>query len=202
MAVIAISKDYASGGSELGELLAKSLGYQYLDKSLLQKVAEDLQVSESTLDSFEKSREYRVPNLFSNLFSKDYIERIVGHDKSVVGESEYQNSLKNLIIGLAKEDNVVIIGRAAYYFLQDMPNCYRVRVVAPVEWRKRYAVEKMAIPEDAVQTILEKKDKNQLWFHRSLCGESHDNPLRFHLTLNMGLLSFDKALEILKLMIQ
>ena len=202
MAVIAIRKDYASGGGELGEALAKSLGYQYVDKALLQKVAEDLNVSQTTLESFEMSREYRVPNLFSNLFSKDYIERIVGHDKSVVAEKEYQSSLRNLIRSLAREDNVVIAGRAAHFFLQDFPNCYSVRVVAPMQYRKRYAVENLGMDPDVVQTVLEKKDRNLLWFHRSVCGEGHDDPLQFHLTLNMGLISAGKALALLKLMVE
>ena len=57
MAVITISRDFASGGRKLGRLLAKSLDYQYVDKSLFQKIAEDLNVSEKTLESFEKSRE-------------------------------------------------------------------------------------------------------------------------------------------------
>lgn len=136
MAVIAIYKKFATGGKELGRLLAERLGYQYVDKFLLQKVAEDLNVSESALESFEKSREYRVSNLFSSMFSKDYIQRIVGHDTSVIEENEYQNSLRELVLGMAQEDNVILIGRAAHFLLKDMPNCYRFCLVAPMDWRK------------------------------------------------------------------
>jgi cytidylate kinase len=97
MAVITISRNLASGGRELGQLLSKRLGYQYVDKSLFQKIAEDLNVSETALESFEKNREHRISNIFSKIFSKGYIQRIVGYDKSMVEEQEYQSSLKNLI---------------------------------------------------------------------------------------------------------
>ena len=70
MAVITISRDLASGGRKLGRLLAKGIGYQYVDKSLFQKVAEDLNVSEKTLESFEKSREYRYLTFFPNYLAK------------------------------------------------------------------------------------------------------------------------------------
>lgn len=193
MAVIAVCRDFASGGRELGRLLAKKLGYHYVDKYLFQRIAGDLHVSEGTLESFEQSREYRIPNLFSNLFSKSYIERIVGYDKTVVEEKEYQNSLKSLILGVAKEGDAVIIGRAAYYFLRDMEGCYRFRLVAPVEWRIKYAVEKLGSSQLQAQKIIEKRDRNQNWFLRSVCGEGFDNPLWFHLTLNMSLISLDKA---------
>ncbi len=197
MPVITISRDFASGGRKLGRMLAKGLDYQYVDKSLFQKIAEDLNVSEKTLESFEKSREYRISNVFSRLFSKNYIERIVGHDKSVVEEQEYQSSLKNLILGVAQEDNVVIIGRAAYFFLKDMENCYHIRLFATMDWRKKYAVENRGTPRGRVQEIIEKRDINELWFRRFMCGESFDDQSLFHLNLNMGLVSFEKAVDVI-----
>ena len=196
MAVIAVSRSFASGGRELGRLLARRLGYHYVDKSLFQKIAQDLHVSEETLESFEQSHEYRISNLFANLFSKSYIQRIVGYDKTVVEESEYQDRLQSLILGVAKEDGAVIIGRAAHYFLRDMKNCYRFRLIAPMEYRKKYVVEKLGVAPSQAQRVLERKDRNQAWFHRSVCGEEHDSPLLFHLTVNMGEVSFDKAVGI------
>ena len=196
MAVITISRNLASGGRRLGRLLAKRLDYQYVDKSLFQKIAEDLNVSERTLESFEMSREYRISNIFSNLFSKDYIERIVGYDKSVVEEQEYQTSLKNLILKVAQEDNVVIIGRAAYFILKDMENCYRFRLTATMDWRIKYAVEKHGMPRNRAQEILDKSDINQRWFRRLMCGEGYDDQFLFHLTLNMSYIPIEKAADL------
>ena len=196
MAVITISRNLASGGRELGRLLAKKLDYQYVDKSLFQKIAEDLNVSETTLESFEKSREHRISYIFSNLFSKGYIQRIVGYDKSVVEDKEYQTSLKNLILGVAHEDNVVIIGRASYCILKDKENCYRFRLIASMDWRKKYAVEKLGMPRDRVQEIIEKSDNNQHWFRRSICGEGFDDPYLFDLTLNMSSIPIEKAVKV------
>jgi cytidylate kinase len=196
MAIITINRNLASGGRKLGRILAKRLEYHYVDKSLFQKIAEDLNVSESTLQSFEKSREYRISNVFSKLFSKSYIQRIVGFDKSIVEEQEYQTSLKNLVLETAKEDNVVIVGRAAYFYLQDVENCYHIRLIAPMDWRKKYAVEKLKIARDRVQETLEKSDINHLWFHRLICGEKFDDPFFSHQTLNMNLIPIEKAVDV------
>jgi len=198
MAIITISRDYASGGRKLGRLLAKRLGYHYVDKFLFQKIAEDLNVSERTLESFEKSREYRITNTFSKLFSQSYIKRIVGHDKSVVEDKEYQTSLKNLILKTAEEDDVVIIGRAAYFFLKDMKNCYHFHLVAPMDWRKKYAMEEWNIPGNIVHENIERHDKNQRWFLRSICGECFNDPGLFHLTLNMSRIPIEKTIDIIK----
>lgn len=198
MAIITISKDYASGGRKLGRMLAKRLGYHYVDKSLFQKIAEDLNVSERTLESFEKSREYRISNSFSKLFGQNYIQRIVGHDKSVVEEQGYQTSLRNLILKTAEDDDVVIIGRAAYFFLKDMKNCYHFHLIAPLDWRKKYAMKEWNIPGNIVHEIIERHDKNQRWFLRSICGECFNDPVLFHLTLNRSRISTEKAIKIIE----
>lgn len=196
MAVITISRDLASGGRKLGRLLSKKLKYEFVQKSLFQKIAEDLDVSERTLESFEKSREYRISNIFSSVFSKNYIQRIVGHDRTVVEEQEYQNSLKNLIWEVAKQGNVIIVGRAAYFFLKDMENCYHIRIIASMDWRKKYAAENLGISNREIESTLKKSDTNQIWFRRLICGEDYDSPYFFHLTMNMDAISFEKAVEI------
>jgi len=197
MAVFTITREMASGGRKLGRLLAKKLNYQYVDKSLFQKIAEDLDVSERTLESFEKSREYQISNTFAKAFSTSYIQRIVGYDRSVVEEEEYQKSLRSLILETAQEDNVVIIGRAAYFFLKDMKNCYHVRLVAPIDWRKKYALENYKIRADRVQGFIEKRDRNLHWFRRSICGAGFDDSLWFHMTLNTSRTSSKKAVELI-----
>jgi cytidylate kinase len=197
MAVITITKEMATSGRKLGRLLSRRLDYQYVDKSLFQKIAEDLNVSERTLESFEKSRGYHISNTFAKAFSTSYIQRIVGYDKSVVEEEEYQKSLENLILGTAREDNVVIIGRAAYFFLREMKNCYHIRLVAPMDWKKKYALENYKISPDRVQKFIEKRDINLQWFRRSICGVGFDDSLWFHLTLNMGRTPIEKAVELI-----
>jgi len=197
MAIISVYKSFATGGREVGRVLAKNLGYQYVDKSLFQEIAEALHVSEGTLESFEQSRQYRISNIFSNLFSRGYIQRIVGYDKSVVEEKEYQNSLKKLVLTVAEEDNAVIIGRASHYFLRDKNNCFRFRLVAPMEFRLRYAVEKHGIAPSQAQSVIERRDRNHEWFHRSVCGDNYDSPLLFHLTVNTGLISIEKTADII-----
>ena len=197
MAIISVYKSFATGGREVGRVLAKNFGYQYVDKSLFQEIAEALHVSEGTLESFEQSRQYRISNIFSNLFSRGYIQRIVGYDKSVVEEKEYQNSLKKLVLTVAEEDNAVIIGRASHYFLRDKKNCFRFRLVAPMEFRLRYAVEKHGIDPSQAQNVIERRDRNHEWFHRSVCGDNYDSPLLFHLTVNTGLISIEKTADII-----
>lgn len=196
MAVITISREFATGGRKLGRHLAKKLNYDYVDKSLLQKIAADLGVSEKTLESFEASRKYLISNALYQLLTKHYLERIVGPDKTVVEERQYLQRLKHLVLEMAEKDNVVIIGRAAHFFLKDTQNCYHFRLVASKDWRSRYAIRNHALRPSEVERTLDERDKKRISFLRSVCGEDFDAPLLFHLTLNMSLISFEKAVEL------
>jgi hypothetical protein len=95
---------------------------------------------------------------------------------------------------------VVIIGRAAYFFLKDVPNCYHIRLIAPKDWRKIYAVRNLNIPEDQAESILDRRDINSLWFRRLICGEGYDSPNFYHLILNMALVPVEKAMDIIILL--
>ena len=179
MAVITITSEIASGGRELGQLLARRLDYQFVEKSILQDIAEDLNVSEKILVSFEEKRKYEA------------------YEKSVVEEQEYKKSLGTLLSNTARKDNVVIVGRAAYFFLKDMKNCYHFRLIATMDWKKKYALENYKISPDRALEFIEKKDEKRKWLGRSLCGMRFDDSLWFHLTLNMSRISIEKAAELI-----
>ncbi|UCG11881.1 MAG: cytidylate kinase-like family protein [Deltaproteobacteria bacterium] len=196
MAVITISRKYASGGRRIGKYVANRLNYEYVDKALFQKIAEKLHVSEGTLSSFETGRQYRISNQFSKFFSKNYIQRIVGYDRTVVEEPEYKEALRNLVLGVAARDNVVIIGRAAHFFLKDMENCYRFHLLASDAWRSEYAIQRLGVRRSRVEQILEDRDINHTWFLRTVSGEAAEEPHLFHLILNMDLIPIEKATDL------
>ena len=51
MAVINIRHEYATGGRELGKLIANLAGYRFVDKYLFQKIMDNLFVSTVQLES-------------------------------------------------------------------------------------------------------------------------------------------------------
>jgi cytidylate kinase len=121
--------------------------------------------------------------------------RYEGYDKIVICETEYKKSLKALLLETARKNNVIIIGRAAYFFLKGMENCYHIRLVAPTDWKIKYAFENYKISPERVQGFIEIEDKKRKWFRRSVCGMRFDDSLWFHLTLNMSRTPIEKAVE-------
>ena len=64
MAVITISRQFGAGGKTLGEMVAKELGYRFLDDVVIQEISKEANVSTSWVKSVEGPPGGHFPSLF------------------------------------------------------------------------------------------------------------------------------------------
>ena len=50
MRIVTISREFGSGGRELGKRLADELGYAYYDKEIISKIASEVELDEEYVD--------------------------------------------------------------------------------------------------------------------------------------------------------
>ncbi len=60
MAVITISREYGINSGEIASEAAKRLGYEYIDKHLVSKISEKLNISEHEAETFIKASSGRL----------------------------------------------------------------------------------------------------------------------------------------------
>ncbi len=75
MAVVTISRQFGAGGRTLGEMIAKELGYLFLDDLIIQELAEKANVSTDFVKSMERSAGGKISKFISRMLSSNYIER-------------------------------------------------------------------------------------------------------------------------------
>ena len=102
--VITISREFGSGGREIGKLLAERFGFHYYDSELIRLAA-------------EKSG-----------FSPEYVEQ---NDLPMVDQLFAKESA--LIHELSQRGSCIIVGRLANYILKDMPTAYHVFISADLD---------------------------------------------------------------------
>lgn len=110
--IITISRQFSSGGREVGKRLAETLNFAYYDKELVQKVASstgfDIEHVEKQSEQFSyQFFPYQIGQSF-NLYDHPYNQFNV--DLKVL-----QNKL---LIDIAQKENAVIIGRCADHVLK------------------------------------------------------------------------------------
>ena len=112
MGIITISREFGSGGRELGKRLADELGYAYYDKEIVAAIAEKHQLDEHYVSYALEGGSFRnFPVHFGRTFS--YTPALMASETHLFAE---QN---RLLREFAAAGNCVVVGRAADVILRE-----------------------------------------------------------------------------------
>ena len=127
--VIALGRQFGSGGREIGRKLGEALGFAYYDRELLTLAAKRAEVREELLaDKDEKAAN---PWLFKGFYE--------GGPKVKQGQSAEDvlyDMQSEIILELAEKGDCIIVGRCADHVLESKHvDCLSLFICAPFEWR-------------------------------------------------------------------
>ena len=179
--VIAIGRQFGSGGHDIGKVLAEKLGYDFYDAEIIQMTAG----TTGYLPEFVKKNEEIMTNsLLYDLVNQMYlnIDRQDEAPKDKIFEAECQ-----VVRDLAKKGNCVIVGRCADYVLRNSGNCLKVFFSAPLVSRIRRVAQRQNISEGEAKATVQKNEKlradNYRYYTRRMWGAAGN----FDLSLNTDL---------------
>lgn len=189
--VIAIEREYASGGQEIGEKLAKKLSIPCYSNEILKKAADKLGLpavpTRSRDENMTGSLLYML-NMMANAISGNEIE-LSDEQKLAITEGAI---IKDLSL-----NPCVIIGRGACGFLHDRERVLRVFVYADKEKRKQRAVSTYGIESQTVEAVLNQSDKRRSNYFKATTGLDWRSDRIYDLSLNSGRLSIEAIVELL-----
>jgi MFS family permease len=188
--VVTISRQYGGGGGEIGARLARRLGWELLDRAVVQRVAEGLHLTEPEAEERDERTQPFIARLLASTRS---LEPFILNDcpAGLMDVDVYRETVRGVIESAAKIGHVVIIGRGAMVVLAGRPDVLHVRVVAPLEERIAYVAYREGLAPAAAQQRLVTKDHDRegnLW---ATYGRRLDDEDLYDLTFNTGLLDLD-----------
>lgn len=193
MAVITISRQFGAGGRTLGKMISEKLGYRYLDDQILQEIATHARVSKETVISMERTAGGAISRLITSLLSRDYMERLTGAAIGYMDEEVYVQTLYEVMKKLAAEGNVILTGRGGQYILENMENTFHLLLVADLEDRIRFIENHYKRPYDKAASIVQDGEKRRFNLYRKFGKEDYNDPIHYHMVLNMSRISLEKA---------
>lgn len=154
--VITISRQYGSGGHQIGEILSKELAIPLYDKGIIDKTAEDLGYSQTKVKAQEQTTTpmQLLEMVFSDSGGVLPDMKLSEDDAIFVTESR-------IIRDLAAKGSCIIIGICADFILRDRSNCFRVFVRSDAQQAKTRVVEEYQIPYEKAAAEIEKVDKER-----------------------------------------
>ena len=179
--VIAIGRQFGSGGHDIGKILAEKLGYDFYDAEIIQMTAG---TTGYTLEFIKKNEEIMTNSLIYDLVNQMYLNADMQDEapKDKIFEAECQ-----VVRDLAKKGNCVIVGRCADYVLRNSGNCLKVFFSAPLMSRIRRVAQRQNISEGEAKATVQKNEKlradNYRYYTRRMWGAAGN----FDLSLNTDL---------------
>ncbi|MCI6008020.1 AAA family ATPase [Oscillospiraceae bacterium LCP25S3_E10] len=193
--IVTISREFGSGGREIGIKLAKRLGIDFYDKELI-----SLAAKESGIDPalFERIDEHAANSLLYSLSMGMFNFGQTGfspRDQISVNDQLYL--LQHKIIKQLAEKPCVIVGRCADYILRDKPNCINVFIHADIDYRMERAKKVHNIPENKVEAVVRKTDKTRSNYYQFYTEHKWGLASNYHLCINSGKMSEDRIVDVL-----
>ena len=156
--IITISRQFGSGGHEIGEKLAERLGIPLYDNQLVTMAAEKLGYTDESVGRADES----ALNAFISSYSASSMRYA-----SFINTASYMPSLDmkvyqkqtEIILSLAEKGSCVIGGSCADYILRDKYDCINVFICAEKADRIKRIAERYDLTERKAAERIRKTDR-------------------------------------------
>ncbi|MBQ3968999.1 MAG: cytidylate kinase-like family protein [Clostridia bacterium] len=183
--VVAISRQYGSGGHEIGRKLAKKLGVKFYDKGLLAQIAKTSGMSQNIVEYYDE-----MPTK-SLLFSLAMDAYPMSFAEVPLNQKVYQAQVET-IKQLADKEPCVIIGRCADSILSGDPKLVSVFLHSDMNTKIERVMERDNLPRDKAREKIIKTDKKRASFYNFYSLDKKWGEANSHdLTIDSGKLGVD-----------
>jgi hypothetical protein len=179
-----ISREKGAGGSAVGQLAGKRLGWQVFDKEIVDAIAQKAQVRRELIESLDERDRATIQDSIGQWLRPQPI-----------GTSGYLAHLREILLTLGHQGDVVIVGRGAQYVLPSQFGL-RVRMVAPIEVRVRRIASREDLSLKAARVEVERSDRDRTKLVRRQYGQNARDPLNEDVIINTAELTVEAATEV------
>ena len=178
MGIITISRGSYSKGKEIAEKLSDKLNYECFSRDILLEASAHFNIPELKL----VRAIHDAPSFFEHF----------GHRKE-----RYIIYIREALLSRIKKDNVVYHGLAGHFFVKDIPNILKVRIIANIEDRVREEMRRENISEKEAHRLLVKDDEERRKWSMNLYGIDTNDSSLYDVVLHIDSLQVEDAVDIL-----
>lgn len=194
--LICISREFGSGGHEIGKRLADALGYDFYDQALVTEATNRSSISSEVLNKADEKKEN--PWLHSVVYDTA--------DQNLRGISANEAMFRMqsaVILEAAQKDNCVFVGRCADYVLQQVAvKRLSIFITAPFSDRVQRKIKLLDKEEKVVTSLVRKTDKQRKSYYNYYTGNDWGKPYNYDLCINSSALGIEKTAEVLATVIE
>jgi len=167
MAIITISRGTFSGGLMLAEELSQKLEYKDIGREeIVETASKKYGVAEEKL----LKAILKVPSAFQRFTYE---------------REQYLAYMQAVLCEHAMADNMIYHGNAGHFLLKGIPHVLRARIVAPMELRIKFVMDRQEILRNDAMKYIDKVDKQRIKWTKFLYGVDWRSPELYDIVFNM-----------------
>jgi cytidylate kinase len=202
--VVTISRQFGSGGAEIGRIVAEESGFLYVDQSIIGEVAKRLGINEEQAARQDEQIVGEVGHILEALrssspFNLHYNNLFKPSDlPTQAQEVAYLRLTQRVLLELASEGDVVIVGRGSQFLLHGVARTLHIYIFAPLDFRIEQVINLYHVNRDRAKEMIERRDNEHNAYLGRYYGGSQHQPNLYHLLINTGLFTYELAAHLIQ----
>lgn len=177
--IITISREFGSGGREIGKRLADELGISYYDREIITEISKETGLSEEYISNSSEKGNYSYPFQFAKSFSM--------YSSLQSNQTDILVAQQKVLKEIAKKGDSIIVGRGANIILKEYKPM-NIFVYADMETKIKRCREKGRENEKFTNKELENKiiqiDKGRKNYHKIISDLEWGDKKNYNLCIN------------------
>jgi cytidylate kinase len=102
-----------------------------------------------------------------------------------------------VIQGLAREGNVLLVGRGGQVLLRNHPSAVHIQIVAPLHYRQTIVMQRFEMNKREAQNRIRASDRARFDYVRRYHDADWLDPSLYHLVINTGCVPVSTAVDLI-----
>ena len=197
--VIAINREFGTGGSEIACKLGELLGITVYDKAILNALTSKFNLTVEELQRI-KATKTNWWNDFCRFYQQFGAVGRGGYtaqeDRELTSQQIYLAETQ-ILRDLAAQESCVIIGRSGFHIFKDHPYAMKIFITADKKNRVKRVMEKYALDEDAASKRIEQIDDAREHYTKTVTHVSRYDARNYDFVFNVSRFSTDLVAQFL-----
>jgi uncharacterized membrane protein YczE/shikimate kinase len=189
--VFTISREFGTGGREIGKKLAKLLQISYYDSDIIQEKA----AQSGYINDYINKNDKIISNYLLYDFYSWYTAAL--DEKDMPKQEQLFNAESKIIKEIAAQESCVIVGRMAGYILKNKKNSLNIFICGDLEQKIARIMQRDHISAQEAEIKIQKVDKERANYYRSFANAKWGNIKNYDLVINSSKYGIDETVNIL-----
>lgn len=197
--IIAINREFGSGGREIAYKLGELLGINVYDKAILDDLKSKFNL---TIDEMEQIKATKTSwwddfcRFYQQFGAAGYDGYMPKEDLEVTSQQIF-HAEAHILRSLAEQESCIIIGRSGFHVFKDYPYAVKIFFIADRKARVKRIMEQFALDESTASKRIDEVDKARENYTQTFAGVSRYDARNYDFVFNVTHFSTDLVAQFL-----